>query len=135
MAALGVRADGGFGSIDGWTTVGLAAAVLVLMNKSETDLVHAARAVGGLDRYRDDARVMAPRRSGLNRLRQLSRLLPVYRALAAIEFSILAFVAAVIDAITGSIVATQVLMVAVLAIAAVITPAHLVSVLSSSRLR
>ena len=135
MAAIGVRADGGFGSIDGWTTVGLAAAVFVLMNKSETDLVHAARAVGGLDRYRDDAQVMAPRRSGLNRLRQLSRLLPVYRALGAVELSLLAFAAAAVDAVIGSIVATQVLTVALLVIAAVITPAHLVSVLSSSRLR
>ena len=135
MAAIGVRSDGGFGSIDGWTTVGLAAAVLVLMNKSETDLVHAARAVGGLDRYRDDAQVMAPRRTGLNRLRQLSRLVPVYRALGAIEMSILVFIAAVVDAVIGSVAATQVLTVALLAIAALITPAHLLSVLSSSRLR
>lgn len=135
MAALGVRADGGLASIDGWTTAGLAAAVLILMNKSETDLVHAARAVGGLDRYRDDEQVMAPRLTGLNRLRQVSRLLPVYRALGAIEMTILAVVAAIVDAVAGSLVGTQVLTAALLAIAAVITPAHLVSVLSSSRLR
>jgi len=135
VIALGVRVDGGLGSIDGWTTVGLASAVLILMNKSETDLVHAARAIGGLQRYRDDAQVLAPRRTGLARLRQLSRLLPIYRALGAIELSLLAFVAAAVDAVIGSAVATQVLTVALLVIAAAITPAHLVSVLSSSRLR
>src|SRR5688572_20665673 len=47
VIALGVRVDGGLGSIDGWTTLGLAIGVLVLMVKSETDLVHVARAVGG----------------------------------------------------------------------------------------
>ena len=135
MAAIGVRTDGGFDSIAGWTTLGLAGAVLVLMNKSETDLVHAARAVGGLDRYRDDAQVMAPRRSGLRTLRQMSRFVPVYRALGAVEMSFLVVVAAVVDVVQGSAVGTQVLAVALLAIVAVITPAHLVSVLSSSRLR
>lgn len=135
MAAMGVRADGGFGSIDGWTTLGLAGAVLLLMTKSETDLVHTARAEGGLDRYRDEAQVLAPRRSGLQTLRRLSRLLPVYRALNAIELTILAFLAAVADTLLGSNLATQWLTIALVAIAAFITPAHLVSVLSSSRLR
>ncbi|MGH3112847.1 MAG: CDP-alcohol phosphatidyltransferase family protein, partial [Gaiellaceae bacterium] len=38
-AALGVRADGGWDSIGGWTALGLAVAVLILLLKSETHLV------------------------------------------------------------------------------------------------
>ena len=37
--ALGIRADGGWDSIGGWTTLGLLTAVLVLLLKSETHLV------------------------------------------------------------------------------------------------
>src|SRR5215212_3459131 len=43
VIALGVRVDGGLGSIDGWTTLGLSIAVLVLMVRAETDLVHVSR--------------------------------------------------------------------------------------------
>src|SRR5581483_2472493 len=42
--AVGVRADGGFGSMNGWTMVGLCAGFVVLVTKAETDLVHTARA-------------------------------------------------------------------------------------------
>ena len=48
LAAVAVRADNGLGSIDGWTTVGLATAVLALLVHAETDLVYVARAKLGL---------------------------------------------------------------------------------------
>src|SRR4051794_29342808 len=48
VAAVGVHADGGLGSIGGWTTVGLVGGILVLVSRAETDLVHVARAYKGL---------------------------------------------------------------------------------------
>ena len=54
--ALGVRADGGLGSIGGWTTLGALLVVLVLFNKALNDAVHVARAAAGLPRLEDRAR-------------------------------------------------------------------------------
>ena len=54
--ALGVRADGGFDSLGGWTTLGALLAVLVLVNKSLNDAVHVARAVNGLPAARGQGR-------------------------------------------------------------------------------
>src|SRR5919107_1651538 len=45
--ALGIRADGGWDEIGGYTTLGLVAAVLVLLVKSETALVVVARVEAG----------------------------------------------------------------------------------------
>src|SRR5918994_4805975 len=42
-AALGIRADGGWDSIGGWTTLGLLVSVLIVLLKSETHLVAVAR--------------------------------------------------------------------------------------------
>ena len=62
VCAVGVHADGGLGSIAGWTTVGMAGAVLVLVSRAETDLVHVARAYVGLPRFEPAA--IAPQVSG-----------------------------------------------------------------------
>jgi phosphatidylglycerophosphate synthase len=134
-AAIGVAAGGGLRSLDGWTSVGLAAAALVLISKAETDLVHVARAASGLPRVADDAATAAPSRSLLRSARRLVMRAPVNRALLAVEMSALALVAAVADAATGSLLATRVLAVTLAAIGAFVVAAHLASVLSSSRLR
>jgi len=133
--AVGVHADGGLGSIDGWTTVGLATGVLVLLTKAETDLVHAARASAGLAIAPDDAATAAPRRSMLRRIRAAVMHVPFNRALLAIEMTILATVAAAIDASSGTDAAMQVLSVALLATGCLVAVAHLLSVVTSGRLR
>lgn len=133
VAALGVRADGGFGSIDGWTTVGLATAVLVLMIKSETDLVHVARAYDGRPMASDEEAVMKPR--GLRNLRSLIAYFPFHRALLAIELSVLALIAAVVDAIGGSLLGSQILTIALVPVALIVVSGHLLSILVSRRLR
>ena len=88
--ALGIRADGGWHHLGGWTTLGLLISVLVLLVKSETALVHVARAESGLPPAKDTrrgrgaagerARGAAPRRSAA---------LPFFRAFVAIEFTLL----------------------------------------------
>ena len=45
LGALGVRAAGGWASIDHWTTLGLLVAVILLIVKAETHLVHVSRAL------------------------------------------------------------------------------------------
>ncbi|MBA0125236.1 CDP-alcohol phosphatidyltransferase family protein [Haloechinothrix sp. YIM 98757] len=133
VAALGVRADGGYSSIGGWTTLGLATALLVLMIKSETELVHVARAHAGRALLADDETVM--RKRGLRNLRQLVNYVPFHRLLLAIELSMLALIAAVADAVLGSLTGTRILLVALVPIAIIVVIGHLVSVLTSRRLR
>jgi phosphatidylglycerophosphate synthase len=133
VAALGVRADGGWSSIGGWTTVGLILAVLVLLVKSETDLVHVARAVSGLARFDEEA--IVPRARGLRSLRQLARFVPFYRAFVAIECSLLALVAAIVDTLAGDLIGTRILVIALVPTLGVIVLGHLVSILGSRRLR
>ena len=135
VAAMGLRADGGFDTLTGWTTLGCAGAALVLMNKAETDLVHVARALAGVERAPESDEVFTPRRATLAGLRRLSRFVPIYRALNALELTLLAFVAAVVDAALGSLRGSQTLAVALVGIAFVLAGGHLVSVLSSRRLR
>ncbi|NHC15159.1 CDP-alcohol phosphatidyltransferase family protein [Motilibacter deserti] len=131
-AALGVRAAGGWGSLDGWTMWGLAIAVLVLLNKSETDLVHVARAYARLPLLEDKGSTLRGRSLSL---RRALRFAPFFRAFIAVELSFLALAAALVDAFADGIPGTRVL-VAVLGPLAVLTAAgHLLSVLRSSRLR
>lgn len=132
---LGVRADGGWGSLGGWTTLGLVTAVLVLLVKAETVLVHVARAESGLPSLRDTAAVAAPRGRGLARLRRLAGGLPLYRAFVAMEFTLLALAAAIVDAVAGDLAGSRALTVALLPLAALIAAGHLLAILASSRLR
>ena len=133
--AVGVRTDGGLGSIDGWTTVGLVAGVLVLLVKAETDLVHVARAGAGLPRVVDDAGTATPRMSLVRRVRRMVVRVPFYRALLALELSLLALVAAVVDAAASTDLATKVLAVSLPVIGVIVVAGHLLGVLTSGRLR
>ena len=134
-AALGVRADGGWGSIGGWTTLGLLCSVVHLLNKAETDLVHVARAYAGLPLVQDATATTRPRRSGLARLRAAVRFVPFFRAFVAVEFTLLTSIAALGDLLVGGLGVTRALLAALVPLSFVIAGGHLVGVLSSSRLR
>lgn len=137
--ALGVRADGGLGSIGGWTTVGALLAVLVLLIKAETDLVHVARAFAKRPLLSDDAATAAPRVGAVARLRAIAHTVPFNRAFVAIEFSLLALLAAVLDLALGDLsdglAATRWLVVLLVPAAIVTVVGHLAAVVLSSRLR
>ena len=68
--ALAIRADGGWDSLGGWTTLGLLIAVLVLLLRVVSALVYVARAEAGLPVAEDTAAVAAPRGAGLARMRR-----------------------------------------------------------------
>jgi phosphatidylglycerophosphate synthase len=133
-AALGVRADGGWDSIGGWTALGLAVAVLIVLLKSETHLVVVAlaRAGKGIPDASTEPEGEAPRRI---QLRQGLRLLPFLRPFQAVEATLLALGAALVDASAGELVGTRALLVVLVAAGVVAVCGHLVAVLASGRLR
>ena len=133
--ALGVRADGGWDELGGWTALGLLIAVLVLLIKSETALLYWARAEAGLPLVVDRAVVAAPRATGLARLRRALRFAPFFRAFVAMELTLLALVAAVLDAVGGDLEGTRALVTVLVPVAAVTAAGHLVAILASDRLR
>ena len=133
--ALGIRADGGWGEIGGWTTLGLVVSVLVLILKAESALVVVARAESGRPPARDEAAVAAPRASGLRRLRRALRFAPFFRAFVAVEASLLALAAAVWDAAAGDLSGTRGLLTVLVPIAALTAAGHLAAILASDRLR
>jgi phosphatidylglycerophosphate synthase len=125
-AAIGVRADGGWGSIGGWTALGLLASVLILFLKAETHLVQYA--LGRSDRPApspepDTAAAAAP------------RLLPAIRPFQAVEASILALAAAVVDSLADGLDGSRILVVALAAAAGVAVVGHLVAILAYGRLK
>ena len=133
--ALGVRADGGVDSIGGWTTLGALLAVLVLFNKALNDAVHVARAAAGLSRLEDRASAAAPTVGGVRRLRSLARFLPFHRVFHSVELTLVALVAAVLDAVLDGLDGTQGLVAVLLPVALVTIAGHLLAILTSSRLR
>ncbi|MBW3652267.1 MAG: CDP-alcohol phosphatidyltransferase family protein [Actinobacteria bacterium] len=133
--ALGIRADGGWDSIGGWTTLGLLIAVLVLLIKSETVLVHVARAESGKPVVEDAEEVAAPRGGALRRVRRVAGFLPFFRAFVAMEATLLALAAATLDAVAGDLSATRALVLALVPLAAITAAGHLLAILASSRLR
>jgi hypothetical protein len=132
---LGVWADGGWGAVDGWTTIGLVVAVLVLLVKAESHLVQVARAEAGLPLMRDEAGVAAPRAKGLARIRRALRFVPFFRVFVAIEATFLALAAAVVDAIAGDHAGSRGLLVVLVAAGVITVAGHLVAILASDRLR
>jgi phosphatidylglycerophosphate synthase len=134
-AGIGVRADGGFGHVGGWTALGLATACLILLVKAETDLVLVARYAAGLPKLPDAVETAAPRRSGLRAARRWVAVVPVNRVLLAMEMTFLLLVAAVADAAGAAPTATRTLSAVLLGTAGFVVVARLPSILSSSRLK
>jgi hypothetical protein len=108
--------------------LGLVLAVLVLLVKSETALVHVARAESGRPPVEDRREVAAPRGGLLRSLRRALRFVPFYRAFVAMEFTLLVLIAEVAGV-------TDELLVALIPVAAITALGHLAAILASDRLR
>lgn len=118
----------GLGIAAGEPVLGLVAAVLQLLIKGESALVAVARLEAGLPRLEDHADVVAPRPSLLAALRRLAARAPFYRVFVAVEFTILAVIAAA----TGL---TSELLWLLVGAGAVTALLRLVAILTSDRLR
>jgi phosphatidylglycerophosphate synthase len=133
--ALGIRADGGWDHIGGYTTLGLVVAVLVLLLRMTAALVTVARVEAGLPPAEDTAAVAAPRAHLLARLRHLVGYAPVFRAFLAIEFSFLALLAAIWDAAAGDLSGSRALVIALVPVGVFTVAGRLAAIISSARLR
>ena len=133
--ALGVRADGGWDEPGTYTTLGLLIAVLVLLIKGESALVTVARAESGRPPAGDTRAVATPQRGGLARLRRLAGFAPFFRAFVAMEATLLALAAAIVDTFVDDLAATRVLVVALVVVGAITAAGHLLAILTSQRLR
>jgi phosphatidylglycerophosphate synthase len=134
LTGLGFRAQGHLTLSGPYVTAGLAAALLAMLVKAETDNVIVARSESGLAESPTDE-ALAPRGSGLALARRLAAALKVHRIIQAVELSLLILLAAIIDAIAGNLTATRVLLLACLVIAALLVVAHLAAIVGSRRLR
>jgi phosphatidylglycerophosphate synthase len=136
--ALGLRADGyslsSPGDVGGWTVLGLVVAVLVLLNKAFTDLVFVARVKTGRPMLDDVAATTRSHVSGLAALRRGLGYVPIFRAFIAVEASLLALVAGVVDVARGDLLGSQVLLIILVPLAIFTAGGHLLGVLTSSRL-
>lgn len=118
---------------DWYTVLGFAAALGAILIKAETDLVDVARARSGLVAATEAS--AGQFRSGLMGLaRRIIGATKFHRVVQAVELSILAVLAAVIDLVIGDITATRVLTVACAVAAGIQVILHLVSILASRRL-
>ena len=132
-AALGIRAAGGWYSIGGWAGLGLLLAVLILLLKAETHLAEVAAARSGRALTSEEAGVHEPSGRRL-RLREGARLLPSIRPFQAVEATLLALVATVVDVAAGDLLATRALLLALVVAGVVAVAGHLLSVLRSPQL-
>lgn len=131
-AALGVRADGGFDELGAWTTIGLGAAALILFLKAETHLITVARAK--MEQGPLESEPAAGRRAPAGAPARFLHALLSFRPHHAVELTLLAFVASIVDAFVDGLTASRWLVasLAVMLVASVVV--HLVAVLKSDRL-
>ncbi len=134
LAGLAFRAQGRLTVAGGYVTAGIAAALLAMLVRAETDNVVVARAKSGLPAAHGDE-ALAPASPGLALARRLASALRVHRITQAVELSLLILAAAIIDAATGTLTATRALTLACLGVAGLMVIAHLAAVLASRRLR
>jgi phosphatidylglycerophosphate synthase len=120
--ALGIRCDE--------VTLGLIAALLALAVRTESALVAVARLESGRGKAEDTAAVAAPGVSVLALARRWVGFFPFFRAFVAMEFTLLVLAASIIGKD-----AEQVLVTALVPIAAITAAGHLVAIVTSARLR
>jgi hypothetical protein len=83
----------------------------------------------------DKRAVAEPREGRLRRLRAIAGHLPFYRAYVAVEASMLAFGAAVVDQLLGNLDGSRVLLLALIVSGLITFVGHLASILASQRLK
>src|SRR5919108_1859862 len=127
--ALGIRADGGWDELGTYTMLGLVASVLALLVRTESALVHVARAEAGKPVVEDTVAVAAPRTSGLARLRRAAGVFPFFPAFVGVEATLLALPPPLLDLALGDLEATRVLVIALVPVAAITVLGRLVTIL------
>lgn len=102
LSGLGSTSADSSGSV--WFHVALGAILGwgIVLNKTQNDLVHVARAFFGMPRLGEDAGAKAvPVTTVLGRLRRIARFVPFYRAFHSVELSMLSLLATIVSLAAG----------------------------------
>ncbi|MCW4466204.1 CDP-alcohol phosphatidyltransferase family protein [Glutamicibacter sp. MNS18] len=122
-----------------WPTLFMAAclSVLLVLNRSQSLMVHAARGMAGLGKLPDTAAARSvPTTSLVGRLRSLARFLPFHKLLHAVELGLVILACAVVSAILGTPGIAEKWMIWILLPATVLVNiGHFLSSMASSRLK
>ena len=118
-----------------WTTLGLALAVLIVLNKALNDMVHVARANAGLPKLADRKGEAEPSQRMIARLRRAARFVPFHRLYHSVELTMVVFAAAIVGLFVGATVADRVLLTALVPLAMLALVGHFVAIMASRRVR
>ena len=118
-----------------WTTLGLALALVLVLNKALNDLTRVARAYAGLPRLGNAEADAAPQQRLIALARRAVKFFPFHRMFHSVELTLVTFVVAVIALFTGSTATERVYLVVLLLFAMVGLLGHFVAIMSSRRLR
>ena len=118
-----------------WTTLGLALALLIVLNKALNDMVHVARANAGLPKLADRKGEAEPSQRMIARLRRAARFVPFHRLYHSVELTMVVFAAAIVGLFVGATVADRVLLTALVPLAMLALVGHFVVIMASRRVR
>ena len=118
-----------------FTTLGLALALLIVLNKALNDMVHVARANAGLPKLADNKGEKVPQAGLIATLRRLARFLPFHRLYHSVELTMVIFVAAVIGLVLGQPVTDRVVLAVLVPLAFLALIGHFLAIMASKRVR
>lgn len=118
-----------------WTTLGLALAVLILLNKALNDMVHVARANAGLPKLADRKGEAEPNQRMIAKLRRVAKFVPFHRLYHSVELTMLAFLGAVVGLFVGNAEADRALLIVLVPLAFLAVVGHFVAIMASRRVR
>jgi phosphatidylglycerophosphate synthase len=142
--ALGLRCLGDLGLLERdpgqaymLLFLGAVLAFLIVLNKAQNEMVHASRALAGLDKLPDTAAAKAvPAATLVGRLRRLARFLPFHRVLHSVEMSLLILAASVVSLVAGvPVLGERWLLYVMVPAVLLVNIGHFVAIMASPRLR
>lgn len=118
-----------------FTTLGLALALLIVLNKALNDMVHVARANAGLTKLADNKGEKVPQPGLVATLRRLARFLPFHRLYHSVEMTMVIFVAAVIGLAFGQPATDRLFLAVLVPLAFLALVGHFLAIMASKRVR
>jgi phosphatidylglycerophosphate synthase len=119
-----------------WTTLGLALALVIVLNKALNDMVHVARANAGLTKLEDKrGGVTVPNGRLLSRLRSAARFVPFHRLYHSVELTIIIFAISLLGLAIGQAEADRILLSVLVPLSCVALVGHFIAIMSSKRVR
>ncbi|MCU1528756.1 MAG: transferase [Frondihabitans sp.] len=119
-----------------WTTLALALALIIVLNKALNDMVHVARANAGLDKLEDKrGGVTVPSGRLLARLRSAARFVPFHRLYHSVELTIIIFAFSLLGLAIGQVTADRILLSVLAPLSLLALVGHFIAIMSSKRVR